>query len=162
MKLNYSKDWYEQRIAREGDVEIGAGTPPGSRTPAAGKAYAKPVETRIAFGTFVELWRRNRGWDAARLAEEAGVYPAKILEIEHNPQYEPESDAVYKLARVFGISPRPLLELAGVIEPQTPSLREEAVHFAARSESVAALDERERKALDAFVSAMTESAKETA
>jgi hypothetical protein len=57
------------------------------------------------------------------------------------------------------VSARLLLELAGLGESQTPSLREEAVRFAARSESVVALSQHEREAFEAFVSAMKETAK---
>ena len=158
MKLDYSKKWYENRIALEGDAEIGAGTPPGTQTKALAKSNVAPIDTRIAFGTFVALWRRNRGWDVTKLAEEAGLDAEEILEIERDPHCEPEPDAVYKLAGVFGLSPKPLLELAGLIEPRTPRLREEAVRFAARSESVAALNDREREAFEAFVSAISEPA----
>ena len=114
--------------------------------------------TRIAFGTFVELWRRNRGWDAVKLAEEAGVSPEEVLEIEHSPQSEPEPSAVYKLAQVFELPAKILLELAGLVAPRTPNLRQAAVRFAARSESVAALNDHERAALEAFVAAITETA----
>jgi HTH-type transcriptional regulator, competence development regulator len=160
MKLEYSKKWYENRIALEGDAEVGAGTPPGIQAKTFPRSNVTPVDTRIAFGTFVALWRRNQGWDAARLAEEAGLDTEEILEIEHDPHCEPEPDAVYKLAKVFRLSPRPLLELAGLIEPKTPRLREEAVRFAARSESVTALNDREREALEAFVSTISETANE--
>jgi transcriptional regulator with XRE-family HTH domain len=159
MKLERSKDWYERRIDLEGDVEIGAGAPPQCRTKAAEEASVKPLETRIALGTFVELWRRNRGWDAVKLAKEAGVDPIEVLEIERNPQSEPEPSAVYKLASLFGISPKPLLELAGLVESRTPLLREAAVRFAARSESMAALNQNEREAFEAFVSAISETSK---
>ena len=108
MKLERSKDWYERRIALEGDVEVGAGAPPKYLTKAVEEANVKPLETRIAFGTFVELWRRNQGWDAVKLAKEAGVNPEEILEIERNPQSEPEPSAVYKLAQVFKLSAKPL------------------------------------------------------
>ncbi len=159
MKLERSKDWYERRIALEGDVEVGAGSPPKYLKHVAGEPHIKPVDTRIAFGTFVELWRRNQGWDAVKLAEEAGVNPEEILEIERNPQSEPEPSAVYKLAAIFGVSPKPLLELAGLIEPRTPQLREAAVRFAARSESMTALNQNEREAFEAFVSAISETGK---
>ena len=158
MKLDYPKKWYENRIALEGDAEIGAGTPLGVQAKTLAKSHVTRIDTRIAFGTFVALWRRNRGWDAAKLAETAELDTEEILEIERDPHCEPEPDAVYKLARVFGLSPKPLLELAGLIEPTTPRLREEAVRFAARSESVAALNDREREAFEAFVSAISEPA----
>ncbi len=156
MKLNYSKEWYEQRIDLEGDCEVGAGCPPvkPERTE---KPQVTFVDTRIALGTFVSLWRRNQGWDAAQLAEKSGLDPQEILEIERDPYCEPEPDAVYKLAKVFGLPPKPLLELAGLSESRSLRLREQAVRFAARSESVAALNDHEREAFEAFVSAISES-----
>lgn len=156
MKLERSKEWYARRIALEGDAEVGAGAPPDFRTLSAGEACVRPVETRIAFGTFVALWRRNKGWDAVKLAAEAGVDPEEILEIEHSPQSEPEPNAVYRLAGVFNLPAKILLELAGLIELRTPNLRQAAVRFAARSESVAALNPQEREAFEAFVSAIAE------
>lgn len=157
MKLTQSKDWYEQRIAIEGDRETGAGRL--MEAPKKAIAQPKPVDTRIAFGTFVELWRRNRGWDAVKLAEVAGVNPEEVLEIERDLQSELEPSAVYKLAKVFEMPAKILMELAGLIEPRTPNLRQAAVRFAARSESVAALNQHEREAFEAFVSAITETAK---
>jgi len=156
MKLNYSKQWYEERIALEGDSEVGAGCLP-AKLENIEKTNVTFVDTRIALGTFVSLWRRNKGWDAARLAEQAGLDPQEILEIERDPHCEPEADAVYKLSIVFGVPAKPLLELAGLIQPRTAGLREEAVRFAARSESVAALNEHEREAFEAFVAAISES-----
>ncbi len=158
MKLERSKDWYERRIGLEGDVEVGAGVPPGYPGPTAAAAGGKPLDTRIALGTFVELWRRNRGWDAVKLAEEAGVTPEQVLEIERYPQAEPEPKAVRKLARVLEVPARILLELAGLAAPRTPNLRQAAVRFAARCESVAALNEQEREALEKFVAALSATA----
>jgi len=158
MKLTHSKEWYEKRIALEGDADIGAGTLSEMRN-AIPRSSIASVDTRIAFGTFVGLWRRKQGWDAVKLAKEAGVNTEEILEIEHNPQSEPEPSAVYKLAGIFGLSPKPLLELAGLIEPRTPHLREAAVRFAAKSESMAALNQNEREAFEAFVSAISETTK---
>ena len=96
-----------------------------------------------------------------QLAEAAGLDPEEILEIEKNPHAEPEPSAVYKLASIFGLSPQPLLELAGLIEPRSPNLREAAVRFAARSESMAALNPHEREAFEAFVTAIADSSKKT-
>jgi len=152
IKLKYSKEWYEKRIGLEGENEVGTGYLHGS--PESDKEKVTFVDTRIALGAFVSLWRRNQGWDAARLAEKAGIETQEILEIEHDPHCEPEPDTVEKLANVFGLPAKPLLELAGLIQPQTAVLREEAVRFAARSESAAALNEHEREAFEAFVSAI--------
>jgi transcriptional regulator with XRE-family HTH domain len=154
MQLDYPKNWFERHLARDGEAEIGAGLPP--TRPARPPANVIPMDTRIAFGAFVGLWRRNQGWDAVKLAEAAGIDPEEVLEIEHDPHSQPEVNAVHKLAKVFGLAPRLLLELAGLIESRTPQLRREAVRFAAHSESVAALNERERDALEAFVAAISE------
>lgn len=108
MKLKYSKEWYEKRIGLEGESEVGAGYLHGS--PESDKEKVTFVDTRIALGTFVSLWRRNQGWDAARLAEKAGIETQEILEIEHDPHCEPEPEVVRKLAKVFGLPAKPLLE----------------------------------------------------
>ncbi|HEV7401460.1 MAG TPA: helix-turn-helix domain-containing protein [Chthoniobacteraceae bacterium] len=157
MKLNYPKAWFEQRIETEGQVEIGAGI----------FAAARPVGTaaeprtnwcapHLAFGQFVALWRRNKGWNAARLAAAAGIDRQEVLQIEYDPQCEPEPDAVFKLADVFGVSSRALLELAGLVVDRAPRLREEASRFTVRSESMAALSDVERQALEAFVTTLSE------
>ena len=157
MKLNYKREWFEQRIEKEGNMEIGAGTPAAAQPvePAA-KPKIELLDTRIAFGQFVELWRRNKGWDAEKLAAEAGIGPEEVLEIECDPYRAPEPDAVFKLANVFGVPSRPLLELAGLVVSRTPHLREEAIRFAARSESISALSDAERQAFEAFVTTLSE------
>lgn len=157
MKLNYSKEWCAKRIDLEGESEVGAGCLPATLE-SSERDKVTFVDTRIALGSFVSLWRRNQGWDGARLAEKAGLEPREILEIEHDPHCEPEPDAVRKLAKVFGLPAKPLLELAGLTESRTASLREKAVRFAARSESVAELNEHEREAFEAFVTAIARSA----
>ena len=164
MKLDYPKEWYEERLDLEGDSAVGAGGDPAwiqlktSRPARAAVAVANLQPVRLAFGTFVELCRRDRGWDAIKLAEMAGVSPEEILEIEHNPQSEPEASAVYRLAEVFKMPSKSLMELAGLVAPRTPALHQAAVRFAARSESVAKLTPHEREAFEAFVSAIAETA----
>lgn len=157
MKLNYPKAWFEQRIEKEGKVEIGAGIPNAPEpVESAAEPKIKLLDTRIAFGQFVALWRRNKGWNAEKLAAAAGIDPEEVLQIEYDPHCEPEPDAVFKLAGVFGVPSRPLLELAGLVVNRTPHLREEAIRFAARSESIAALSDVERQAFEAFVTTLSE------
>ena len=157
MKLQYPKAWFESSALIEGDAEVGAGLPPvatASTEPPAQDITA--LDARIAFGQFVSLWRRNHGWNAEKLAAEAGIDTAEVLEIEHDPHCEPEPDAIFKLAGVFRVPPRKLMEIAGLVESRTPTLREHAVRFAARSEPIAALTETEKEALEAFVAALSE------
>ena len=155
MKLNYPKEWFLKSAGIEGDSEIGAGVPPWNSA-APGDVAPHPHATRIAFGRFVELWRRNKGWDADRLATEAGLDPDEILEIEHDPHSEPEPDAIYKLAKVFGVDPKGLYVMSGLIESKSSVFREKAVRFAARSENISKLNEAEHEALQDFVSALSE------
>jgi len=178
MKLELPKDWYEKRIALEGDAEIGAGAPPpfvrrGPRSKelyrqpskkagqrAADEHQAKPTGTRMAFGTFVELWRRDRGWDAARLAREAGVDPEQVLEIERDLQFHAEPGDVRKLAALFRVPAQALLELTGQAETQTLCLRDAGVPFAVKRETTGPLNQYEKAALDAFIAAIADAARD--
>ena len=157
MKLNYPKEWFEQRIEKEGKVEIGAGIPAAARpVESAAEPKIRWIETLIAFGQFVALWRRSKGWNAEKLAAAAGLDREEVLQIECDPDGEPEPDAVCKLAEVFGVPSRSLLQLAGVGTGRAPRLREEAIRRAARSESMAALSDGERQALEALVQTLSE------
>lgn len=156
MKLNMHKSWYESHIELERDMEVGAGIWPIGVKPVGESNAERNLDTRLAFGALVELCRRNSGLNAEQLAKKAGIDAEEVLEIEHDPCYMPEPDAVHKLATVFKLPPRPLLELAGLVEPKSPSLRQEALRFAAQSESVAALSRSEKAALDAFVAVLAE------
>ena len=156
MKIEYPKDWFARSAEIEGNAEVGAGIPPASENaePDSSKSIT-PRDTRIAFGQFVSLWRRNNGWNAEQLAKEAGIDTEEVLEIERDPHSEPEPSAVNKLAIVFRVPSRKLMELAGLVKNRTPHLREEAIRFAARSESQTALSDIERQAFEAFVGALT-------
>jgi len=155
----YPKEWFARRADIEGDAEVGAGIPPTHRS-----TYTRPpppdaIDTRIALGQFVELWRRNKGWNPERLANEAGIDTSEILEIEQDPHCSPEPSAIFKLAHVFGVPPRRLLEIAGLVNDRTPLLRESAIRFAATSKPISSLSEEEREALEAFVAALSASTK---
>lgn len=154
MKLEYPKEWFRRSAEIEGESEIGAGLPPEIET--ISEPEISPIGTRIAFGQFVSLWRRNKGWNAEQLAKEAGIDVEEVLEIEHEPQSEPEPDAVFKLANVFNVAPKALLEIAGLRQQYSPRLREKAISFAACSESMSALKPHEREAFEAFVTALAE------
>lgn len=155
----YPKEWFARRAEIEGDAEVGAGIPPTHRSTYTQPAPPEAIDTRIALGQFVELWRRNKGWNPERLANEAGIDTAEILEIEQDPHCTPEPSAIYKLAQVFGVPPRRLLEIAGLVQDRTPLLRESAIRFAARSKPLSALSVEEREALEVFVTALSENPK---
>lgn len=155
MKLNYPKEWFLRSAEIEGDSEIGAGTPPWNRE---SEKQSQPcgMGGRIAFSQFVALWRRNKRWSPERLATEAGIDLEEVLEIESDAHCEPEPDAVFKLAHVFGVAPKALMEIAGLRNNRSSKLRDKAIRFAANSESISELEPHEREALEAFAAALAE------
>ena len=154
MKLEYPKEWFQRSAEIEGEAEIGAGAPPEEHESAI--PIIRPLGTRIAFGHFVALWRRNKGWNAEQLAKAAGIDTEEILEIEHDPQSEPEPNAVFKLAQVFEVAPKALFQIAGLRRDYSPKLRDKAIQFAACSEAISALEPHELEAFEAFVTALSE------
>lgn len=154
MKINRSKEWWMARARREGDVEVGAGFVP--LDPTQEERYSGPAEeTRIAFGLFVNLMRRRSGLTLEKLATDADIDAGELLSIEDDLQFTPEPRTVYQLARVFNVSQKALMQLAGLAVAQNSSLRAEAVRFAARSEAMQKLSREESRALESFVAALS-------
>lgn len=110
----------------------------------------------IAFGRFVQLVRREKGLTIEALASMADVDIEELVEIEEHANYKPEPRTVYQLANVFELPRANLLQVAGITAPRDPALCEEAVRFAARSESVEKLNSEERHALEAFVAVLSQ------
>lgn len=159
MKLERSKDWWMARARREGDAVIGAGLlafDPGLDERASGAQIAAVEETRIAFGKFVNLMRRRRGFSMEELAQAADLDASELLVIEDDVYYVPEPRTVFKLAETFEVSQRRLMQLAGLAAANDAGFRREAVRFAARSESVQKLTPEESSALEAFVAVLSE------
>jgi transcriptional regulator with XRE-family HTH domain len=159
MKLERSKEWWMARARREGDAVIGAGLLAFDPKPDERPATVQTVtveETRIAFGKFVNLMRRRRGFSMERLAEVAELDASELLVIEDDVHYVPEPRTVFKLAQTFEVSQRRLMQLAGLAAANDAGLRQEAVRFAARSEAVQKLTPEENSALEAFVAVLSE------
>ncbi len=147
------------RARREGDVVVGAGLlafdpAPEERTSSAPSSAVE--ENRIAFGKFVNLMRRRRGLSMEQLADAAEVDASELLVIEDDLHHVPEPRTIYKLAQTFEVSQRRLMQLAGLTAANDAGLRQEAVRFAARSESVQKLTPEESSALEAFVAVLSE------
>lgn len=159
MKLERSKEWWMARARSEGDAVIGAGLlaldPNPDERPAASH-FAAGEETRIAFGKFVNLMRRRRGFSMEELAQTADLDASELLVIEDDVHYVPEPRTVFKLAQTFEVSQRRLMQLAGLVVANDAGFRQEAVRFAARSEAVHKLTPEESSALEAFVAVLSE------
>ena len=143
----------------EGDAEIGAGRLAidpvfdGETTSAVAGDDEGP---NIAFGRFVSLMRRQRGLSLEKLADDADVDMADLVEIESDPHHKPELRTAYQLANYFNVSRSSLLQVAGLTEPKDARLFDEAVRFAARSEPMTALTPEEGAALESFVAVLSE------
>ena len=158
MKIEITKEWCLRMAEIEADAEIGAGSYAldpvfdGETMPANGSNE----EPSIAFGRFVRLMRRDRGLTLEKLAEDTDVEIAELVEIEEDTHHKPELRTVYQLATYFKVPRSNLLQVAGLTAPRDNRLIDEAVRFAARSESVAVLTPEERAALEAFVAVLSE------
>ena len=142
MKFERSKEWWMDRA-------LVKATPPSapacsrstrSRTSAASAQIAAVEETRIAFGKFVNLMRRRRGFSMEQLAQAADLDASELLVIEDDVHHVPEPRTVFKLAETFEVSQRRLMQLAGLAAANDAGFRQEAVRFAARSEVRAEID----------------------
>jgi len=163
MKLNLSQEWLRQRAEFDDKADVSAGTLDISRLPAsrpsnvvAMQPSAEPESPNPAFGRLINLWRREKGMRLETLAEKARVDIAELIEIERNLNYVPEPRTVYQLAKILGLPSEPLLELSGNLVARDSSLGQEAVRFAARSESVEKLSKEEHRALEEFVKFLSE------
>jgi hypothetical protein len=157
MKFERSKEWWMERAHREGDSAIGAGLL--AFDPVPGAQSMQPVsaeENRIAFGKFVNLMRRRRGFSMERLAQVADLDASELLIIEDDIHHLPEPRTVFKLAETFKVPQQRLMQLAGLAVANDVGLRQEAVRFAARSEVVQKLTPEENSALEAFVAVLSE------
>ncbi|SEF10959.1 Helix-turn-helix domain-containing protein [Rhizobiales bacterium GAS191] len=159
MRLERSKDWWMARARREGDMAVGAGLlafDPAPEERLSSAQTAAVEETRIAFGRFVNLMRRRRGYSMEQLAAAADLDTSELLVIEDDVHYVPELRTVFKLAQTFEVSQQRLMQLAGLAAANDVELRQEAVRFAARSESMQKLTPEESSALEAFVAVLSE------
>jgi HTH-type transcriptional regulator, competence development regulator len=157
MKLEVTREWCLAMANLEGDAEIGAGAVAIDPT-FNGHALQKTTddEANVAFSRFIRLMRRDRGLTVEQLAQETDVELAELVEIEEDTRHRPELRTVYQLAQFFNLPGSKLMQIAGLTASNDNRLSEEAVRFAARSESVTALTAEERAALEAFVVVLSE------
>ncbi|MDI1227628.1 MAG: helix-turn-helix transcriptional regulator [bacterium] len=157
MKFNITRDWCARMAAQEDGADIRAGVVAidPSFEGKFGAAANLPDEPNIAFGRFIALMRRNHKLTVEILAQKADVDVLELIEIEDDTRHRPELRTVYQLANYFGIERPKLMQIAGLTAPRDASLHQEAVKFAARSESVDALTAQESAALEAFVAILS-------
>lgn len=152
MKFTFDKAWLLSRAAEEDKdrTDIAAGAlhldllPPVTGTP-------KQENHIPAIGRLVSLSRRKRGWSVEDLAAAARIAMAEAIRIEHDLNYVPGPRTVYQLSTTLGLPRDRMLQLSGNMVVRDTQFGEEAVRFAARSESVEKLTREEQYALEEFV-----------
>lgn len=158
MKIKISETWCREMATMEADAEVSAGIlsrdPTFSAMPHS--EHDKADDTRLAFGRFVNLMRRQRGLSMEKLAEDAELDIGEVLSIEEDAQYDPGPRTIYQLASTFDVSHQRLLQLSGLAETRDEQFVDQMVRYAARSENIATLNAAEQAALDGFISALSE------
>ncbi len=155
MKFTFSKEWCRKSADLEGNAEVGAGCPDIRQDRPVTDTVDFAISSRLAFGKFLQLIRRNRDLTPEQLADRADVELQEILSIEGDVHYVTEPRTVYQLALVFGLPEKRLMQLAGLTHVQDPQFAQQAVRFAARSESVEKLNSDERRALESFITLLS-------
>lgn len=159
MKFERNKDWWLNKARKEGDTLIGAGR---FTQFSHERSNVKPLkaesteEIRLAFGKFVELMRRKLGFSIEQLAQRAELDSSELLIIEDDLNHIPEPRTVFKLAETFRVPQRSLMQLSGLAVSKDMKIRDAAVKFAARSQSIEKLSPEEAAALDSFVAILSQ------
>jgi transcriptional regulator with XRE-family HTH domain len=113
-------------------------------------------ESRLALGRFVSLARRRHRLSMEALAEKANVDVGELFSIERDVHHLPETRTLYQLATVFGVSQRKLMGLSGLTKQKDVRYVDEAIRYAARSESISRLTKEEEAALDGLIAVLSE------
>ena len=108
------------------------------------------------FGRLIEFARRMQGLSVEKLAEQADIDLAEIVDIETAETIVPQARTVFQLAEVLKLPQGRLLEVAGLATPR-PEINNAALKFAARSEPTSQLSTAEREAFEEFVKVLVES-----
>jgi len=163
MKFERSKAWWLNKVRGEQDAFVGAGLLARDLAPdeaghdaAAAPEAAAGEEMRLAFGRFVSLIRRQRGLTVEQLAARADLDLAELVSIEEDLCFQPEPRTIYQLASTFDVPQQALMQLAGLAVVRDTALPQEAVRFAARSETTQKLSREEKAALDAFLAVLSQ------
>lgn len=154
MELNLKREWYLAQADREGTREIGAGNLEVQPTElvrekevnysAASTGTASP-----AFALLIRLKRLEHRWTFEKLAHEADVELAELLSIDRD-NVTPRPRTVIQLASALQLPATALKKLSGLTRPD-PVFQEQALQFAARSESMHDLRPEEKAALASFI-----------
>jgi hypothetical protein len=157
MKLEIKREWCLAAARREGDAEVSAGRIAFDPKPEVEGAPVQglPVEAmQLAFGKLVNFMRRKQSWTIEELAKHAKVDAAELLLIEKEVRHQTEPYTVYQLAHVFNLNPKALQQLSGLAVVRNHEVVDEAVRFAANSDSIEKLSPDQTRAVEQFVAVL--------
>lgn len=156
MKFDIPKEWSMRMAGVEADAGIDAQFSAGS-TVAFNRWLSKrgghaPVEQQLpdTFGKVVQMMRHERKLTVESLAKRAAIDLGELKQIETG-DFGPQPVVVHKLADVFAVPAKNLMEVAGLVKRRNTRLTEAAVRFAASADPSAKLTEAERSAWEEFV-----------
>lgn len=126
-----------------------ADRPVGFVAPATATPQASAM--RAALAALVTLWRREQGLSPEALAQRADVDVAEIVSVERAEPVALAPRSVWKLAGTMGVPAERLMVLAGLATSSDSGFQQNAVRFAAKSESIQRLSPEDKRALNEFV-----------
>lgn len=154
MKFSNNREWLKKKAEAEDGCFVSVGGLITRLGQAEGVAAAKP--TRSAFVRLLQLARRERGLSWEQFAVKVGVPLEELVTVELDESFIPKPRTVFNLARFLRISEKKLMALSGLLIPKDAAFNEEAVLFAARSESVEKLSPEEHRALEEYIRFLSE------
>jgi transcriptional regulator with XRE-family HTH domain len=156
MKFTFDKEWLEKYADSDQDIEIAARSLSLDLVPPSTGDIANSPR-KVAFGRLINLSRRKRGWTIEDLAATARIDASEAIRIEHDSDYVPGPRTVNQLSSALELPSELMPQLSGNMLVRNRKLGEQAVKFAARSESVEKLNGQEHQALEEFVKYLNES-----
>jgi HTH-type transcriptional regulator, competence development regulator len=162
MKLDMKREWYERKIADEGDLEVGAGLPDVRCASHAADSSNRRTQSEFvrhyAFGTLVQLLRRSKRLSIEELADATHIAPEVIVGIESDPRNEVCPDVAGQLASFFDLPENAIVQLSHPEVEQDTQLRNAMIRFASRTSTFKGLSHDEQIAVDEFVEFLSSSA----
>lgn len=156
MKKESDRKWLRKQAGLEDGTFVSVG---GFISNFEEKASDEALSTeglRLAFWRLLQLKRRERKLSLEEVALKADLEIAELLRMESDEAYVPTPFFVHKLANFFKLPERPLMALAGLMKVKDARFQEQALRFAARSETVEKLSREEHRALEEYVKFLCE------
>lgn len=165
MNLHISRERLRERILKEPDYEVEAGLPIRDfevlsifvPNDLAATRNVNVREMSLAFGSLIRLSRRRQRLSVEQLAEKVRIELGELLAIEQEHGYVPRPRTVHQLAMFLKLPEQKLMKLSGATITRDQQLQNEAVRFAAKSNSdLTKLSKQEEELLNDFVKYLSE------